>query len=438
MTRRSLTFRCCSFLRWLRDDLSCTWALVTHPWRYGRWYSPDHKARLRDVRRVWIITPSVAEVYVGLRFIEEMRSRQPHLKFVISVGDRGSHTLARREAHPDDVVTYMPLPAWFVLRRALRLVRPISCIAIMTMDGFHLLSMARRRGIPVAWVSAETSVANMKRLTRFWRRFDVQRFVEAVDVLSTNTRSDRDRLIELGFDASRILVTGPAKYDAAFPTQKSLSLARGLMERAGIGEEHLVLVGGSLAEGESEVLLDLYRGLQQQFANLVFVLAPRTIALAPGIVSECERRGLRALRRSSLQGRSQGNGHRPATPEVLIVDTIGELKGLYGSASVIFLGRSLSFFTGSNVMEPAGHAKPIVVGPRHDHFPDVFDDFLAANAIRRVSDTDELRLALTELLRDPDLRRAYGQRAFDVVTAKGGSLRRTVDFLERAWMRRVS
>lgn len=434
MHGRSLLYHCLSFGRWLADDLTYWATLLRHPLTYSRWYSSGQLARIRAERRVWVIMPSVAQFYVGIRFVEELRRRQPALKFLFSVGDRDTHRVARREAHPDDLVTYMPLPASLLLRRALRIVRPRACVAVMSMDPFYLLSRAHKRGTPVAWVSAETSAVNSERLASFWRKFDVDRFIDAVDVLSTNTRADRDRLVALGYDPARIEVTGPAKYDAAFPREKGVAAARALLDRAGIGPERLVLLGGSLFDGEPEVLLDLYPDLKHRFESLVLVLAPRAVSQSSRIMRDIERRGLHGVRRSRLEAMPAGVNGRGA-PDVLLVDTIGELKGLYAWASVVFVGRTLTFFTGSNLMEPAGHARPIVVGPKFEHFQDVLQDFLAAEAVYQVKDSAELRRVLVDLLENAGLRAEYGRRAYEVITRNAGSLRRTVDFFERTWLR---
>ena len=57
---------------------------------------------------------------------------------------------------------------------------------------------------------------------------------------------------------------------------------------------------------------------------------------------------------------------RPTEPGVLILDTIGELRALYGRSAVAFVGGSLfAGRGGQNVGEPAAVSVPVLFGPYH-------------------------------------------------------------------------
>lgn len=85
-------------------------------------------------------------------------------------------------------------------------------------------------------------------------------------------------------------------------------------------------------------------------------------------------------------------------------------------------------------LKPRMEALALVLAPRNLA--------LAAPIIRdsqqrglRTAGIAELRRTITDLLRDPVRREAYGRRALQVVARNTGSLRRTADYLERAWLR---
>ncbi len=48
---------------------------------------------------------------------------------------------------------------------------------------------------------------------------------------------------------------------------------------------------------------------------------------------------------------------------LLIIDTIGELGRIYAVGDAVFVGGSFSNTGGHNVLEPAAHAKPILLVP---------------------------------------------------------------------------
>jgi 3-deoxy-D-manno-octulosonic-acid transferase len=172
----------------------------------------------------------------------------------------------------------------------------------------------------------------------------------------------------------------------------------------------------------------VYVALEPRFPDLALILAPRATQDAAAIVDQIAQRGLAAVLHSRLRAGETVPSSR-STP-VLVVDTYGDLRALYACAAVVFVGRSLTARSGSNLMEPAAYGKAIVVGPHFEDFPGELQTFLAADAVRQVADADQLETAIAELLSDADLRDAYGRRARDVMTRHAGALGRTVDFLD--------
>ena len=75
---------------------------------------------------------------------------------------------------------------------------------------------------------------------------------------------------------------------------------------------------------------------------------------------------------------------RQACGGVLLVDTVGELRTLYGVADIAYVGGSLfargSNRGGHNVIEPAMQEIPVLFGPHHFSFRDTVEDLLSAEA----------------------------------------------------------
>jgi 3-deoxy-D-manno-octulosonic-acid transferase len=116
-----------------------------------------------------------------------------------------------------------------------------------------------------------------------------------------------------------------------------------------------------------------------------------------------------------------------ASPDILLVDTTGELLRFYARADVIFVGKSLTRHGGQNIIEPAACAKPIVVGPYMENFRAVVSDFLAAEALVQVRSDSELEPALRRLISDADNARRMGEKARQVIVNNRGGLDRTLD-----------
>ena len=74
----------------------------------------------------------------------------------------------------------------------------------------------------------------------------------------------------------------------------------------------------------------------------------------------------------------------------MLLDTIGELAGLFQYATVVFMGGSLVAKGGHNILEPARYRKPIVFGPHMQNFRDMAKLFLDANAAIQIQNASEL------------------------------------------------
>jgi 3-deoxy-D-manno-octulosonic-acid transferase len=201
--------------------------------------------------------------------------------------------------------------------------------------------------------------------------------------------------------------------------------ARATLDALWTHPDRRIVVGGSTWPGEERALLAAVGRLGKSFGGLRLVLAPRHAERSAEVAEEIRRAGFTLARRSEL---AAGRSAAPA-PDVLLVDTTGELAGFYACADAAFVGKSLTAHGGQNFIEPAVFGTPFVVGPNLENFPVVADMFRAADAMIVVRSQAELEEALRGLLADEDRRRAFGARARGVVDAGRGVVSRSVDLI---------
>lgn len=385
-------------------------------------YEPDVAARLAVPGRIWIQAVSVGEMNLALGFMEQIRRRRPGTRFVVSTTTSTAHAIAEKKLSGDDVLIYFPADFPFIVRRALSVIRPAALVLVENELWPNLVRLARARGIPVVLVNgriSEHSYRGYRKLRAFTRRL-----LPMVDRFCVQSPGDGQRLRDLGAPAERISVVGSAKYDIAEPDPAGAEQARAVLRAAGIAETCSVLLGGSTWPGEEAILLDLYKELKSEREDLVLVLVPRHVERRAAVLAEIEARGLAVRRRSEI-----GPGATPgARPDVLLVDTTGELMNFYNCATIIFVGKSLSEQPGGqNIIEPAWWGKPVLVGPNMKNFAAVMEEFLEANAILQVPDAYGLKMAVLGLLDDPVRRVELGARAARLVREKAGAGERTLD-----------
>src|SRR5262249_55556755 len=139
-----------------------------------------------------------------------------------------------------------------------------------------------------------------------------------------------------------------------------------------------VLVCGSTVAGEEVLLLDAFNKVSARHPRAVMLLAPRHPERFDEVACLVEQS------RIPLARRSQWNGG-PLAGAVLLIDSIGELSSLYALADLAFVGGSLIPRGGHNIIEPAQHATPILVGEHTENFHDIVELFKSHKALRVVS-----------------------------------------------------
>ncbi|MGD0089905.1 MAG: 3-deoxy-D-manno-octulosonic acid transferase, partial [Planctomycetota bacterium] len=113
---------------------------------------------------------------------------------------------------------------------------------------------------------------------------------------------------------------------------------------------------------------------------------------------------------------------------MLLVDTVGELKGMYKAADVAFVGGSLVPHGGQNVMEPCGLGVPVLHGPHMHNFNEALDILRSCDGSVEVTRQD-LAIALERLLRDKAAAQALAGRARQAFLRQQGAARRAAEYL---------
>ncbi len=383
----------------------------------GRHYLPTLGGRLGGHRgpvaqgALWLHAVSVGEARVAAVLARRLDPDRPLL--VTTVTPTGQAE-ARRLLADRAVVAYHPFDLDFAIGRFLRRFAPRALVLI---EGDHWPLTLRRvaaREVPIAVANGRVGDRSFARLRRLGRL--ARPLLTPVERFAVQSEADRERLRALGVGAERLAVTGNLKFDAP-PVEPAPALAAALRELAA---GRPILVAGSTMAGEEPAVLDAAARCGGGEAALL-VLAPRHPGRWPEVAALLERRSLSWARRSALPA-----GGRPA---VLLLDSLGELAGLYALARAAFIGGTLVPTGGHNPIEPASHGIAVAVGPSLQHFAEVAQGFDAAGAWRRVADSEELAAAFGEWLARPEAAAALGARARALVASHRGAVDRTLEFL---------
>ncbi len=239
------------------------------------------------------------------------------------------------------------------------------------------------------------------------------------------TDTDRQRIIAIGAPAERVTTVGNFKYDIPFRPvgdQEKISL-RTLYA---IDGKLMVLTAGSTHNGEEQYLIDTYRELLMTIPSLFLILVPRHPERTEEVAALLERSGLQFRRRSTLSTAEQFT-----RGEVLLVDTVGEMRNLYALADVAFVGGSLVATGGHNLLEPASVGVPSIFGPHMSNFREIAALVLQYGAGIQVETPVGLTDSCRALIASPELRQVLGQNGLKLMRDNGGATKRQMEIIAR-------
>ena len=394
--------------------------------RFGRYPEGLFGKSDGDGSFVWIHAVSVGEVAVAGRLMRELRAKSPGIRFAFSTTSSTGWKVAEKEVAEGDVLFYNPLDFPSCVRRAFDAVRPRAVILTESEIWPNFLREAKRRGLPLILANARVSDRSAPRYVRLkWFFGEV---FALFDRIFAQSDLDASRLLAAGARREAVEVTGSFKFDVAGRNEaKERELAAWISQglrgtRPGTSGLPPVLLGGSTWPGEDSVMLETYKALLEVCPDAVLAIAPRHFEKADAVEANIRAAGFDCVRRSRGDAAPVA-GRAP----VFLADTTGELIGLYGIATVVFIGKSLCEHGSQNMIEPCACGKATVVGPYTENFRPVMSDLLSSDAILQVKDAASLKAEVLRLFGDAAAREALGRRAADAVSRRTGVVARCAD-----------
>jgi 3-deoxy-D-manno-octulosonic-acid transferase len=373
---------------------------------------------------VWVHALSVGEVMAAQPLVARLQQSSPKLRICFTASTyTGVQTAQRLFGHLEGVrLSYFPYDWIGAVRRAAAQINPSIVIITETDIWPNFLLEMHRRHVPVGLVNLRLSEKSWKNYRRF--RWAAKFLLNGFRKIAVQDDRDLKRLISLGINSDKVSVTGNLKFDGMTPDRAADTTA--LWRRnLGIASDKRVLVAGSTHAGEEKALLQVLAVLTHSNHTPILILAPRDPLRSAEIIASCRTMGLAAGSMTSVLNDSLA----PTCPQVVVVDSIGILKTLYGLADVVFVGGSLVPCGGHNPLEPAVWGKPVLFGPDMGDFPLISELLLETGAAQRVMNTEELLRAVRRLLADPQLAQEMGSRALALVDAHRGAVDRTLAFM---------
>ncbi|MFN6050542.1 MAG: 3-deoxy-D-manno-octulosonic acid transferase, partial [Planctomycetia bacterium] len=192
----------------------------------------------------------------------------------------------------------------------------------------------------------------------------------------------------------------------------------------GLKENDLVWVAGSTQAPEESYLLQSFQEVKQNHKNLKLLLAPRQPSLFDAAAGLLEQSGLSFVRRTQIKDSLD------LCPDVILLDSLGELRHVWGLADFGFVGGSLDGQRGGqNMIEPSAYGAPVFFGPHIWNFKDIARELVEAGGAVMISSPQEITPLVAKFASDISLRNRMGESAKAYVESQQGATSKTLDIL---------
>ncbi len=395
----------------------------------GFWQRLGYLPKLRESEKplVWLHCVSVGEANAARPLVAKFLETFPDYRLVVSTTTKTGQQLAREIfARQAEAIFYMPFDWRFSVRRALRNVKPNVVLLMETELWFNFIRESKRAGAVVAIVNGRLSEKSFNRY--LWIPRTMRRVLHYVDLALMQGQKDARRLINLNIRASKVKVTGNIKFDQNFIEAKN-DLTDYLRERFAITNDAPLIIAASTHAPEERFILNAFKTVYKDAPENLprLLIAPRH----PERFAEVEK----LIKETGFDWakRSESQSNRDKSAEIILLDSIGELRAAYPLAEIVFVGGSLIKHGGQSILEPAIAGRAIVTGFYTMNFEAAVREFTNENAILQLPEmseaetTEKLAETFTHLLQDAEAREKLGRNALAVMKKNRGATGKTVE-----------
>lgn len=379
--------------------------------------------------RVWIHAVSVGESVASAAVVSGLKKSLGNIAVVVSTTTQTGQEMARKSIKDADAFVYYPFDIAFAVYRSLKRIQPVLFASTDTEIWPNFRHFARWMGVKSAMINGTVSDKTLAGAARV--PWIYKWTLSNIDCFCMQTQADADRIISLGAEPARVVVTGNIKADQCDELIDEAGRAE-IRGQFKLSDDLRVIVAGSTNPGEDEPVLDALIAARKSHPNLRLIIAPRQIERRDEIAGYARARGLSCGWRSEPETIT-------GAEDVMLLDVFGELARVYAIADVSFVGGSLIPKGCHSILQPIAQGKPVCFGPYTFKAKDLVAQAKAHGVGFEVQDSADLGRQIEALLGDSALLDDIKNRCAQMMKANEGASQRTADALVELYNeRRVS
>ncbi len=371
---------------------------------------------------IWLHGASVGEVLLAGKLIKELTKTLPEADFVLSTMTEQGMEVARKQEGDKVRCIYAPLDLTGIVGRAIQNIRPALYICLETELWPAFLLEAKRSGARLVLLNGRLSEKSFQRY-HMVKGF-MAKILACFSMISVVQLTDAKRYMSLGAEPEKVRVLGNAKYDQDL---ESLALDSQEQYRSWLNlrEKQPLFVAGSTHTGEEEMLLAVFQDLKKAtgMRDLIWVVAPRHLQRLGEVEGMLKKKQVPYERLSDVKESERRT-------DTILVDSVGDLAGLYSIASYVFCGGSLVERGGHNIMEAAIWGKPVFYGPSMKDFSDAVELLESVGCGFPVSGPEALTESILYFMDHPEDYNTASRRALEIAATQQGAARKQASLVK--------
>lgn len=401
--------------------------MIWQAWRTGKYREGWNEKlwglvsrRKSDRPCVWFHAVSVGELQLLRPLIREYQKRWPDWDIVISSTTITGRKLAR-ESYPDLITFYSPFDFSWAVQATINRIRPNVLVLAELELWPNLISTAKSCDVDLVIVNGRLSEKSFRGYRRI--KWLTRSMLSKLDCIAAQNETYAKRFVDLGALSSSVVVTGSIKFDGANPDRSHPEVQQ-RKRWAGITAKDTVWFVGSTQDPEEAMAVEIFQRQRERFPELRLILVPRHAERFESVAQMLHATNLQVVRRSQMASDTYGKW------DVLLIDSIGELRWWWGVADLATVGGSFGNRGGQNMIEPCAYGACVSFGPNTRNFRDIVEQLLQHQAATQLADKTDWENWLIEQLNQPEKAEKQGQIAAAWAASHMGATARTLEHLE--------
>jgi 3-deoxy-D-manno-octulosonic-acid transferase len=370
---------------------------------------------------LWVYASTIGELNAISILIDELILQEQYSQLVI-LTDHPHYQKPMSHLYPKAVILDHGVNGSFVIsqikryRPALFLIAEIPCVMfdapcrLSARIIYACKSSGARISIVNGWIYNESASCRMDTIEEWLLGKDVNHLI---DDFFMQREQNAKTLLELGIHPSKVSITGNLKFDAV----DIQPFDRIFKAQISTNENRPIITCGCVTNiDEQEIIIDAFKRFKSIRPDCLLIIAPRhperadRMKILKDILSDLQ---LNFIFRTEQSHELESN------IDVLVLNTIGELKRFYAIADICYVG------VNHNILEPLSFSRPTLItdgwNPQYPSFP-VYQALKNTNAVKHTTqkNAESISQLFKQLIEDHSVDRS--QTIMTAIGSLQGSL----------------